>query len=131
MSRPASIALAVVVTTLTMLVLDLTWLGVIARGFYDASLGGLKRPDAYLPAAGLFYVFYVAAIVVYAVLGAKTVGEAAKRGAAMGLLAYGTYELTNWAVIKDWPPMLVPVDLAWGVIVTAVSAAAGKKVLPA
>ena len=38
----------------------------------------------------------------------------------MGLFAYGTYELTNWAVIQDWPAGLVVVDMLWGVVLTGV-----------
>jgi uncharacterized membrane protein len=111
-----------------MLALDLTWLGVVARGLYDSSLAPLKRADVFLPAAGLFYALYVAAIVVFAVLGAASRAAAARRGAALGLVAYGTYELTNWAVLRDWPALLVPIDIAWGVVLTALAGLVGKLV---
>jgi len=124
----AAIALATVATTATLLVLDLTWLGVVARGIYDTSLAPLKRPVVFLPAAGLFYALYVAAVVRYAVLGASSAGAAARRGAALGLVAYGTYELTNWAVLRDWPPLLVPIDIGWGIALTALAAVVGKVV---
>ncbi len=114
-----------------MLALDLTWLGVVARGLYDSALAPLKRPEVLLPAAGLFYALYLAAILIHAVLGAVTPAGAARRGAALGLVAYGTYELTNWAVLRDWPAALVPVDLVWGVILTAVAAFVGKWVYDA
>ena len=61
-------AAAAVATAATMLALDLTWLGVIARGLYDSALAPLKRPEVLLPAAGLFYALYLAAILVHAVL---------------------------------------------------------------
>ena len=61
-----------------------------------------------------------------AALPAATAAEAARRGAAMGLLAYGTYELTNLAVIAAWPASLVLVDVAWGVALTAAVAAAAR-----
>jgi uncharacterized membrane protein len=57
--RVTAIAVATAATTATMLVLDLTWLGVLARGLYDSSLAPLKRASVFLPAAGLFYAFYV------------------------------------------------------------------------
>ena len=53
---------------------------------------------------------------------------AARRGAALGLVAYGTYELTNWAVLRDWPALLVPIDIGWGVVLTAMAAFVGKLV---
>lgn len=126
--RVTAIAVATAATTATMLVLDLTWLGVLARGLYDSSLAPLKRASVFLPAAGLFYAFYVGAIVAYAVLATTSPAAAARRGAALGLVAYGTYELTNWAVLRDWPALLVPIDIGWGVVLTAMAAFVGKLV---
>jgi uncharacterized membrane protein len=108
-----------------MVVLDLTFLGVVAVDAYDRLLGPLKADPVVVPAAALFYVFYLAMVTRLAVLPAASVADAARRGAELGLLAYGTYELTNWAVIAGWPAALVPLDLAWGVVLTALVAAAG------
>lgn len=109
----------------TAVLLDALWLGLVARGFYDSALAPLKR-TVFLPAAGLFYSFYVGVILIYAVRGAKSLGSAARRGAGLGLVVYAAYELTNWAVLRDWPGVLVPVDTAWGVALTAAAAAVGK-----
>jgi len=111
-----------------MLALDLTWLGVIAKGIYDSALATLRRPDVLLPAAALFYAFYVSFVVGYAVVGARSRADAARRGALLGLATYGTYDLTNWAVIRDWSATLVPIDMAWGVVLTAVVALVGRLV---
>jgi uncharacterized membrane protein len=112
----------------TTLVLDLTWLGVAGRGLYASALGSLQRDSPYLPAAGLFYALYVAAIVHHAVFGGGSVLGAAKRGAALGLVVYASYDLTNWAVLRGWPAFLVPIDIAWGVVLTATAAGTGKLV---
>lgn len=116
---------AALAATLTLATLDLLWLGVVARPFYDAALGPLKRDPVHGPAAVAFYVFYIAAVLRGAVAPAASVRDAARRGAGMGLFAYATYELTNWAVLRDWPAVLVPVDILWGVVLTGVAAAAG------
>lgn len=121
-----AIAAAATVAATTMLALDLAWLGVVARGLYDSSLGPLKRPEVFWPAAALFYAVYIGAVVVHAVIGASGPSSALWRGAALGLVTYATYDLTNWAVLKGWPAMLVPVDVAWGVALTSVVALAGK-----
>ena len=121
----AASAAAVVATAATLLILDLTWLGVVATSLYDR-LGPLKSPSVFWPAALLFYAFYVSVIVIHAVRGARGPADAARRGAGMGLLAYATYELTNWAVLRDWPALLVPIDIAWGVFLTAAAAWAGR-----
>ncbi len=123
-ARP--VVAAILATAATFLALDLAWLGVVARGFYERTLGDLLRPDAYLPAAALFYAFYVAVTVGWAVLGAASRRDAARRGAGLGFVAYATYDLTNWAVIRDWPALLVPIDLAWGVVLTTLAALAGR-----
>jgi len=121
-----ALAAATLATAAAMLVLDLAWLGVVARGLYASALGHLMRPEAFWPAALLFYAFYVAVIVSWAVLGTEGPRAAARRGAALGFVAYTTYELTNWAVLRDWPAWIVPVDVAWGIGLTAVAALAGK-----
>lgn len=110
----------------TMLVFDLLWLGVIAAPIYDRLLGPLRAPEVQLVAALAFYALYIAYILLYAVKGAQSISDAARRGAGMGLLAYATYELTNWAVIANWPAALVPIDIAWGIVLTGAAAAVGR-----
>jgi uncharacterized membrane protein len=117
---------AVVATTMA---LDLAFLGIVAKPLYDRWLGPLRAPEVYWPAALAFYAMYVGATLRHAVLPAANWREAARRGAELGFVAYATYELTNWAVLAGWPAALVPVDLAWGVVLTATSAAAGRVAL--
>ena len=121
-----ALAVATAVAVLTLLVLDLVWLGVVAREFYDTQLGPLKRPDVYWPAAAAFYAMYIGAVLVHAVLGSAGPVSAFGRGAGLGLVAYATYDLTNWAVLQGWPALLAPVDIAWGVVLTGVVALASK-----
>ena len=109
-----------------MLVLDLTWLGIAAREIYAQALGDLLRPQAHLGAALLFYVMYVSFVVGFAVLSSVSTKQAAVRGAAMGFFAYATYELTNWAVITNWPPELIVVDVLWGTFLTGLIAFCGR-----
>jgi uncharacterized membrane protein len=125
MRSARSVLLAVLAVSGTMLVLDLTWLGVVAASLYAELLGPLMASPVNITAAACFYAMYVGAVVVHAVLPATSVSSAAKRGAGLGFVAYATYDLTNWAVIANWPALLVPIDLAWGVLLTTVVAAAG------
>lgn len=107
-----------------MLILDLTWLGIAAAPLYDRALGPLKAPEVNGLAAILFYAMYAVATTLHT-LPAPSVRAAAGRGAALGFVTYATYELTNWAVIRDWPAWLVPIDVAWGVALTATAGALG------
>lgn len=124
-----AIVLAAVTVTVTMMVLDLTFLGVIAKSFYDVALGPLKRPTVHWPAALAFYAMYVGAITAYGVVGAESLGNAFSRGAALGFVCYATYELTNWAVLAGWPARLVLVDIVWGVVLTGFASLAGRAAL--
>ena len=125
---PLRILAATLATAATMLTLDLTWIGKVGRPFY-AVLGPLQRAEPYLPAAAAFYGMYLAVVIAWAVRPVATSRAAAMRGGCLGLVCYSTYELTNWAVIEGWPGALVPVDIAWGVFLTSVSAGVGRRVL--
>ena len=108
--------------------LDLTWLGLVAKAFYRAQMGHLMRPDVQWPAALLFYLIYVAAIVILCVAPAvekQSVGRAAALGAVFGLAAYAAFDLTSLALLKDFPSKVVVVDLVWGTVLTASVSAAG------
>lgn len=119
------IALALFVVVTTTIALDLLWIGILASRAYDM-LGSLRRAPVYLPATVLFYAFYGVVTYVHAVEPAATVRSALGRGARLGLVAYGTYELTNWAVLNGWPALLVPLDMGWGVVLTMLAAGAGR-----
>jgi uncharacterized membrane protein len=114
--------------------LDALWLGVVARKFYTSQMGDLLLAQPRFAVAGLFYAFYVVGIVVFAVEPALRDAEgatsriwlsAAMAGAFLGLIAYGTYDATNYATLKGFPLMVALVDCAWGVVLTAVSAGLG------
>jgi uncharacterized membrane protein len=110
----------------TMTVIDLVWLGLVAESLYSELLGPLRARETVVVAAALFYLQYVLIIVLYAALPSPDMKTAAKRGLGIGWVAYATYELTNWAVIEGWPAALVPIDIAWGLLLTTLVAIAGR-----
>lgn len=107
-------------------VLDALWLGVVARDWLVQQMGELRRTDIqWVPALG-FYLLFSVGVGVFAVAPALPEGDwlkAAMLGGFLGLVAYGTYDLTNWATVKNWPVPMVFVDMAWGAVLTATSAA--------
>jgi len=115
-------------TAVVFLAADALWLGVLAKGFYARQLGPLLREQPDFAVAALFYLVYAGAVVLFAVMPALQAGSwrlALGYGAALGFVAYGTYDMTNLATLKDWPIAVSLVDLAWGTAVTAVCALAG------
>lgn len=107
-------------------VIDIVWLGVIARGFYRRQLGFILSPDVNWVAAVTFYLIYIAGIIFFAVrpsLASGRLSDAALLGSLFGFFTYATYDLTNMATIKDWPLKIVIIDIAWGTCLCALVAA--------
>jgi len=107
------------VAFLSFMLMDLVWLGVVARSFYRAELGHLMRPDVNWAAAVLFYLIFVTGIVVFAVCPAierKSLAHAVALGAFFGLVTYAAYDLTNLATLEGFPVRMVVVDMLWGMV---------------
>lgn len=120
------LALAYAAALGTILVLDGLWLGFVAQDLYKREMGTLMA-DTFRAAPGLiFYLLYPAALV-YLTLFTSPSGwaEAIVRGAVLGLAAYGAYDLTNLAIVRDWPLRISLIDWAWGGVIGAAAAAAG------
>ena len=107
-----------IAATFTFTCLDLLFLGPVMGSFYRGLLGSLMADPVRVDAAVVFYLFYLGFVVQVAVVGATSPKKAFARGAMMGLFAYGTFELTNWAVIQNWPAGLIIVDMVWGTFLT-------------
>ena len=120
-----------VAALITMVAIDLLWLGVIAKPLYQQGIGHLMAEKPNIPAAVLFYVLYPVGIVIFAIAPDAVSASWLKTfssAALFGLFAYATYDLTNLATLKGWPVSLAALDMAWGSLVTGVSALAGKAV---
>lgn len=120
--------IAYVATLIVFLGIDFVWLSYVARNFYFERMSHLMAESPNFTAAGLFYLFYVVGIVYFAVLPALKSGSmmtAIVSGALLGLVAYGTYDMTNYATLKNWSLTVSIVDMVWGATLTATSAAAG------
>lgn len=121
-------AVAYVATAIVFFGLDFIWLSTMSGGFYRRRIGDLLMDQPNFAVAGTFYVFYVVGIVYFAVLpalNAESWPTALVGGALLGLIAYGTYDMTNLATLKGWSISMSVVDMAWGTMLTAVSALCG------
>jgi uncharacterized membrane protein len=116
------------VSLVAFLALDALWLGIVARGFYRDQLGALLTPEVRWGAALLFYLLFVAGILVFAVLPAverASLGRALLLGGFFGVVTYAAYDLTNLATLRDFPAIVAAVDMVWGGVLTATVSAAG------
>lgn len=111
------------------LVLDALMLTYFMQPLFSRHIGPhLAVPIRLAPAIG-FYVLFMVGLLYFVSLPALTNGTSALIPALIfGLVAYGTYELTSYAVMRDWHITMVLADMTWGAVLTAVSAMGGLAV---
>jgi len=99
------------------MVIDLIWLGFIAKDLYSKYLGYLMADKVNWVSAVVFYLIFIGGIlyfVLYPSLLDKNLNNLIIRAALFGFITYATYDLTNLATIKDWPIQITIIDLIWG-----------------
>jgi uncharacterized membrane protein len=104
-------------TLIVFFVIDMIWLGLVARGFYQQHLGFLMAPSPNWFAAVVFYLLFIVGILAFVVVpGLKedSLQTTLLRAALFGLITYATYDLTNLTTLKDWPILVTVVDMIWG-----------------
>jgi len=103
-------------------VIDMIWLGLVARKFYIKNIGFLMKSNVNWTAAILFYLIFIAGLVIFVINRALEKGSwvhALILGAIFGFISYATYDLTNLATIKDWPLLVTIIDLVWGAVLAS------------
>ena len=103
-------------------VIDMVWLVLVAKKFYSQQIGFLMKPDINWTAAIIFYLLFIAGLIVFVISPAVEKNSwvhALLYGAFFGLITYATYDLTNLSTLKDWPVLVTIVDLIWGTVLAA------------
>lgn len=108
-------------TLLSLAIIDAVWL--FSTGAqYKKWLGHLFADTVNFVPAVIFYLIYTFSVVFFVVSPAIKSGTGLLTvllsGAILGLVAYATYDLTNHAVMRDWPLVVTLLDMAWGAILT-------------
>ncbi len=114
------------ISAATFFAIDMIWLGLIAKNFYKEKLSFIFTGQINWTAAIIFYLIYIAGVLYFAVSPGIQSGNFKMtlfNGAILGFLCYATYDLTNMATIKQWPLIVVFVDILWGAFITACVAA--------
>ncbi len=110
------------------LVIDVVWLSITVKSLYKPALGNLLKDKPVMWAAVLFYIIYmigVALIILKPALANDSILQAFWTGVVFGVVAYGTYNLTNMATVNNWSASIVWIDMMWGGLLTGFSSAAG------
>ena len=112
---------------ITLIAIDLVWLLGVARNLYQQEMGDLMATEPKLIAGLAFYLLYALGVSIFVIAPALSKQSwlyAVQYGALFGLFCYMTYDLTNLAVIRNFPTGLAFIDIAWGSAVTALAAGA-------
>ena len=110
------------------LIIDVVWLSITVKSLYRPALGDLLKDKPVMWAAVLFYIIYmigVALIILKPALANDSILQALWTGVVFGVVAYGTYNLTNMATVKNWSASIVWIDMIWGGLLTGFSSAVG------
>ena len=105
---------------------DMIWLGSLAKKFYGDNVGHLLSEKVNWKAALVFYFMYIVGILFYSVVPSLENGDWQKAfllGSTFGFFTYATYDLTNLATLKNWSVKVVIVDIVWGIILCGTVAA--------
>ena len=122
-----SILIAYLAALVVMAGLDFVWLSMTADPVYRSALGEVMAQQPHWPAAIAFYLLYGLGVVLFAVRPALVTGDwraALLWGGLFGFFAYATYDLTNLATLNVWSLKVSLIDMAWGAVLSAVSAGA-------
>lgn len=117
-----SIFFSYLLTFIFFLIVDILWLGVVAKNIYQKYLGSFLADSYNWTAAFIFYFIFVAGISIFAIYPAINKGSiyhAIIMGALFGFFTYATYDLTNLATLKAWPLPIVIIDIIWGSFLSA------------
>ena len=112
-------------TLIAFVVLDFIWLSRMSEFLYRPVMGDMVLQTFRLSPALVFYLGYAAGLVFHPALVLGDWKTALVHGALTGLMAYGTYDLTNQATLKNWSTLLTVTDLAWGTALSAAASVAG------
>ena len=117
-----SIIFSYLLTFIVFLMIDMLWLGVIAKSIYQKYLGGFLSDNVNWTAAFIFYFIFVLGISIFAIypsVDKNSVNNAILMGALFCFFTYATYDLTNLATLKGWPLSIVFIDIIWGSFLSA------------
>lgn len=116
-----------IIASFVFILMDALWLRVIARSLYKNQMGALLRSQPNWWMAACAYLLMVAGFVWFVfpqVQMTRSIMQVLQCGARFGVILYGVYECTNYAILAEWPLRLVVIDTIWGGLLYAVASAA-------
>lgn len=123
-----NIVFSYLITFVIFLIIDMLWLGFIAKDIYEKYLGDFLSDNINWTVVFVFYIIYVLGIFLFAIhpsISKKSAYSAILLGALFGFFTYTTYDLTNLATLKNWPLPIVIIDIMWGTVLSSIVSLSG------
>jgi uncharacterized membrane protein len=120
-------AIAYITALFVFAAIDAAWLTTMGSTLYRPVLGDILLSSVRLVPAIAFYLVYPIGIVTFAVtpaLRAESLITALALGLLFGAIAYATYDLTNYATLRNWNFTITVIDVVYGAIATGVASCA-------
>ncbi len=124
----SKLIISYILTFAVFFIIDMAWLGFVAKDIYKKYLGNLLSDNVNWIAAIIFYLLFVVGIFIFAIMPSvdkNSLQLAIILGALFGFFTYATYDLTNLATLKDWSLTIVFIDIVWGAVLTGIVSTAG------
>jgi len=120
--------MAILVSYICVLVIfgavDACWLPLMGPILYRPTLADILTPNVRVAPAVVFYLSYAVGVVMFAVLpGLRTAAASNVFLSALlfGAIAYGTYDLTNYATLRNWTLQITIIDIAYGALLSGIA----------
>ena len=124
----SKLIISYILTFAVFFIIDMAWLGFVAKDIYKKYLGNLLSDNVNWVAAIIFYLLFVIGIFIFAIMPSvekNSLHSAIILGALFGFFTYATYDLTNLATLKNWSLNIVFIDIIWGAVLTGIVSTAG------
>jgi uncharacterized membrane protein len=121
------ICILFLVTITSVFLMDMIWLGAIAKNIYAENIGLLLRKSGEVMtpiwwAAIVVYVCIAIGVLFFVLPNAH--GDyvlALSYGVMLGFVTYGIYDFTNYSILANWPLRITLIDFSWGMALCGLS----------
>ena len=120
------------ITFIIFFIIDLLWLGILAKKLYRKQIGFLLKDNFNMPVAIIFYMVFVVGLLFFVINRAIAINSwqyALFAGMFFGFITYSTYDITNLATLKNWPIGITIIDILWGSILCGATSIISYKIL--
>ncbi|HMA68253.1 MAG TPA: DUF2177 family protein [Candidatus Mcinerneyibacterium sp.] len=123
---------AYLITFIIFFLIDLLWLGLIAKSLYRKHIGFLLKDNFNMPIAIIFYMVFIGGLIFFVINRAASINSwqyALFAGMLFGFITYSTYDITNLATLKNWPVAITIIDIIWGTVLCGTTSIISYKII--